>query len=175
MAVVVIHPYSDDWPRQFDAVRDELRAIFAPLEVAIEHVGSTSILGLSAKPVIDVLLGAPSLAQIEAKITPLGDRGYTYVARYEADLPLRRYFVQSAATALRVHLHAVVTGSSFWQEQLAFRDLLRANAALRTEYQDLKLRLAIQFADNKAAYTDAKGPFIQSVLATLSDNIDGTR
>lgn len=166
MSTVVISPYSAEWPVCFRAVREELLSVFAPIEVAVEHIGSTAVPGLAAKPVIDVLLGARALADVESRIEPLGEHGYSYVQKYERELPMRRYFVKPAATSLRVHLHAVELGSLLWQEHLAFRDALRTDATLSSRYQSLKLRLAEEFAADKSAYTVAKGPFIRSVLAT---------
>ena len=172
MPTVVISPYSPDWPTQFHAIREELLSAFAPMVVTIEHIGSTSVPGLAAKPVIDVLLGAHSLADIESKIKPLSEIGYSYVPKYEREIPTRRYFVRAQTTSLRVHLHAVELHSRIWKEHLAFRDRLRADANLRAQYQALKLRLAEEFADDKAAYTDAKSPFIQAVLATAFERSD---
>jgi GrpB-like predicted nucleotidyltransferase (UPF0157 family) len=164
MPAVVISAYSAEWSSLFRAVRDELFEAFAPIEVAIEHIGSTSVPGLAAKPVIDVLLGANALADVESKIESLAERGYAYVPKYERELPMRRYFVKSPVGSLRIHLHAVEHGSRLWQEHLAFRDALRTDSALRAEYQALKLDLAQRFADDKPAYTDAKGPFVRSVI-----------
>jgi GrpB-like predicted nucleotidyltransferase (UPF0157 family) len=169
MPTVVISPYSADWPQHFHVVREELLSVFAPIGVAVEHTGSTSVPGLAAKPVIDVLLGADSLIAIESKIRSLRELGYEYVSKYERELPMRRYFVKAAAAVPRVHLHGVEIGSSFWREHVAFRDALRADAALCAQYQALKLQLANQFSDDKSAYTAAKGPFIQAVLAAVSD------
>lgn len=165
MSGVVVSPYSAEWPGCFAGAREELLGVFAPLAVVVEHIGSTSVVGLAAKPVIDVLLGAGSLGEIEAKIPALGERGYSYVPKYEHELPLRRYFVKSSTTSFRIHVHAVEWGSRFWQEHLAFRDALRADAALRSQYQSLKLRLVEEFADDKSAYSSAKSPFIRSVVA----------
>ncbi len=165
MAIVVVSPYSADWPKLFDVLREELAMVFSPTVVSIEHIGSTSVPGLAAKPVIDMLLGADSLADIESKIVALGELGYTYVPKYERELPMRRYFVKSPEASLRVHLHGVERGSRIWCEHLAFRDALRRDPALRDRYQSLKLRLAQEFAGDKSAYTDAKSPFIRSVLA----------
>jgi GrpB-like predicted nucleotidyltransferase (UPF0157 family) len=172
MSIVFVTPYSSEWPTQFHAIREELLLVFAPMVITIEHIGSTSVPGLAAKPVIDVLLGARSLAEIESKIKPLSDIGYSYVPKYEREIPMRRYFVKAQATSLRVHLHAVELNSRIWQEHLAFRDALRADANLRAQYQTLKLRLAEEFADDKSAYTTAKGPFIQAVLASVFERSD---
>ena len=164
MSRFIVSPYSPAWPKLFEAIREELLLAFSPTVVAIEHIGSTSVPGLAAKPVIDVVLGAQSLAVIESRIKPLGDLGYAYLSKYEDELPMRRYFVKSPADSLRIHVHGVEQGSRLWQEYLTFRDALRADDDLRMRYQTLKLHLAEEFADDKAAYTSAKGPFIQSIL-----------
>jgi GrpB-like predicted nucleotidyltransferase (UPF0157 family) len=172
MSRVVVSPYSAEWPIRFDAIREELHRGFAAVVVAVEHIGSTSVPGLAAKPVIDVLLGARTLAEIESKIGALDALGYVYVPKYERELPMRRYFVKLSAESLRIHLHAVEQGSRIWREHLAFRDALRADAGLRSRYQALKLRLAETHAEDKSAYTSAKDPFIRDVLAALIP-IDG--
>ncbi len=164
MAAVVVQPYSSDWPGQFLGAREQLLAAFAPLPVTIEHIGSTAVPGLAAKPVLDLLLGSASLAEIESRIGTLARLGYDYVARYERELPERRYFVKAADGGMRQHLHGVVIGSALWRDHLTFRDRLRDEAGLRAQYQALKLQLAERFADDKAAYTAAKEPFIRSVL-----------
>jgi GrpB-like predicted nucleotidyltransferase (UPF0157 family) len=168
MSNVILSPYSAEWPCLFLDLREELQQAFAPIAVTIEHIGSTSVPGLAAKPVIDALLGADTLADVESKIEALGKLGYAYVSKYERELPMRRYFVKSAAGSLRIHLHAVERGSRIWREHLAFRDALRADAGLRSEYQALKFDLAQRFANDKSAYTDAKGPFIRSVIDAVA-------
>ncbi|MBA1245972.1 GrpB family protein [Pseudomonas luteola] len=164
MAIVVVSPYSHEWPKAFCAIREELLHVLSPCTMEIEHVGSTSVPGLAAKPVLDILVGARSLTAIESKVPDLVSAGYEYVARYERELPNRRYFVKSTGP-LRVHVHAVEFGSAFWMEHLAFRNLLRSDSALRSAYQELKLSLAAQHPSDKSAYQAAKGPFIQSALA----------
>lgn len=167
MSAVHVLPYSTQWPEAFTAVRTTLLEIFGNDAVAVEHIGSTAVPGLAAKPVIDVLLGAPSLAVIEQRITALAARGFDYVSKHERVLPQRRYFVMQPPGGLRVHVHGVVTGGHLWREHLTFRDALRGDAQLRARYQALKLQLAAEHADDKAAYTEAKGPFILGALAAL--------
>lgn len=112
----------------------------------------------------DEQAGAASLVAIEERIGGLEALGYSYVSKYEAALPLRRYFVKAPADGLRIHVHGVERGARLWREHLAFRDALRADEELRLRYQELKLRLAREFAEDKAAYTEAKAPFIEAVL-----------
>jgi GrpB-like predicted nucleotidyltransferase (UPF0157 family) len=169
MSLVVVSPYSEQWPNFFRNLRNDLICLFTPTSIAVEHIGSTSVPGLSAKPVIDILLGAASLADIESRINLLSGHGYEYVSKYEKEIPERRYFVKSPANSLRVHIHAVVLGSRLWREHLAFRDALRSDLGLRAQYQSLKLQLAEQFVNNKSAYSAAKNPFVESVLATVSN------
>jgi len=157
-------PYSDAWPNEFAIVRSQLLAAFGNDSVRIEHIGSTSIPGLCAKPVIDVLVGAPSLESIEVAIPALAEAKYEYVTKYEVELPLRRYFVRQESPGLRVHVHAVTMGSRIWNEQLAFRDALRASIGTRDAYAKLKLELARIHANDKAAYTAAKAPFVHQIL-----------
>lgn len=169
MSDVIVSPYSEEWPALFCQVRQELLAVFAPVNVSVEHIGSTSVPGLAAKPVIDALLGADSLSDIESRIEPLSRLGYAYVSKYEQELLMRRYFVKQPATSFRIHLHAVELGSRFWQDQMTFRNLLRTDPELRSSYQSLKLQLAREHLHDKSAYTAAKGPFIQAALAAATD------
>ncbi len=144
------------WPGAAAALAAELLTVFDPGEVVVEPIGSTAVPGLVAKPVLDLMLGAASLAAIEARIPALTALGYTYVDRYERDIPERRYFTRQPPAAERIHLHGLVRGERLWREHLAFRD------ALRTRYAALKAELVARGLD-KAAYTAAKAPFIRSL------------
>ncbi len=161
----IVEPPSPEWPRLFLAHRDALRAAFAPVDVDIEHIGSTSVPGLAAKPVIDILVGAASLADIESRIAALIAAGFAYRPEHESALPMRRYFTRTPPGGLRVHVHAVERGGTLWREHLAFRDALRSDDALRDRYQALKLALAQRHAHDKSACAEAKAPFIREVIA----------
>ena len=165
---VIIVEYSSQWPLLFEAEAEILRSAFGPEAIAVEHVGSTAVPGLCAKPVIDILLGANALAPIEQRIVALEARGYRYVPEFEKQLPERRFFVKPKQGATRFHLHAVERGSGFWRDHLRFRDALRDQPDLREQYLDLKRKLAASFRMDRAAYTDAKASFIQGVLNELS-------
>jgi GrpB-like predicted nucleotidyltransferase (UPF0157 family) len=161
---VVIADYSAEWPRAFESEAQGLRRIFAPERVQIEHVGSTAVPGMGAKPIVDILLGASSLRAIERCIPRLAADSYEYVPQFEAVLPLRRYFSKPSRANAVFHLHAVEVGGDFWREQLAFRDVLRSERRLFDEYLALKRALAARYTNDVDAYCDAKAPFIQSVL-----------
>ena len=161
---VVLAEYSPAWPGLFAEEERLLRHVLASETVAIEHVGSTSVPGLVAKPVIDILLGVPALAEIEKRLDPLRRAGFRYVPEFERTLPARRYFVKPDRRSATVHLHAVEQGGAFWRDQLDFRDTLRGDRRLFAEYEALKRRLATQFPDDREAYTEAKASFIRAAL-----------
>ncbi len=114
----------------------------------------------------DILLGVESLNDAEASIPTLATIGFDYRPEYEAQIPGRRYFVRPAGAAPRVHLHTVVRGGDLWRQHLCFRDRLRQDGELLHSYAGLKRSLAVAHAADKAAYTEAKAPFIQQVLAS---------
>jgi GrpB-like predicted nucleotidyltransferase (UPF0157 family) len=160
---VLLSPYSPLWPAVFDV---ESRTLADLLDggVRVEHIGSTAVPGLVAKPVIDMLVGAPDLAFIEARIPRLVEHGYRYVPEFERAIAQRRYFTRTDGQPGHFHVHAVVLDSPFWRAHLAFRDALRANPATAAEYARLKQRLAARFPNDREAYTDGKATFIREVL-----------
>lgn len=165
MLEVSLSEYQSEWPAQFRQAAAELSAALNPAFVHIEHIGSTSVVGLCAKPVIDMMLGVASLSDVISRISVIEALGYVYRSEYEGEFPERRYFVRPARTMPKVHLHTVVYAGAFWTRQLSFRDALRADPELAVQYASLKQQLATTYAKDKAAYTEAKTPFIERVLA----------
>jgi GrpB-like predicted nucleotidyltransferase (UPF0157 family) len=161
---LVIAAYSPDWPLEFESERDALAAALAPLPVHIEHIGSTSVPGMSAKPIIDIMLGAPTLADVEAQMPRIQQLGYEHLPEMRELMPDNRFFAKPAALPRRFHLHAVEYEGEFWRDHIAFRDVLRQDAKLAADYLALKSRLAAQFKLQPKRYTDAKGPFINEVV-----------
>lgn len=160
---VLLSPYSPLWPAIYDFERLALETLFEGA-ARCEHIGSTAVPGLGAKPVIDMLLGVADLAVVEARIPQLQARGYRYVPEFERAIPDRRFFSRSDGQPGNFHVHAVKVDGPFWKSHLAFRDALRADPALAAEYWKLKQRLAARFPDDRAAYADNKGDFIRGVL-----------
>jgi GrpB-like predicted nucleotidyltransferase (UPF0157 family) len=163
--------YQSSWPRHYQAAAADLATAFAGATASIDHIGSTAVPGLCAKPVIDILLGVRDLAHVTERIGALETLGYHYRPEYEDTLPQRRYFVRAADDRPRIHLHAWVSGSVEWTRHLAFRDALRSQPGLASEYAVLKRRLAATHAGDKAEYTAAKAPFIARFHATRPDAI----
>jgi GrpB-like predicted nucleotidyltransferase (UPF0157 family) len=164
---VVVVPYDTRWPVLFEEEKRRLEIALGGLGASIEHVGSTSVSGLAAKPVIDIMVGVRSLADIERRIEALEECGYHYVPEYERELPERRYFRRPLLHPRTHHLHCVVLGSEFWRRHLAFRDHLRGNPEDALAYGALKRRLARLHRWDGPAYTDAKSPFIEGVLGRI--------
>lgn len=165
MTAVQLLPADPAWPDQAASLMTEL-ATCLPATAQLVHIGSTAVPGLCAKPVLDLMLGLPGLDLIdEAQVASLAALGYAHRPAYEAAIPERRYFVRAAGALPRVHLHAVVQGGRLWQQHLRVRDRLRAEPALRDAYAALKRALAAAHAQDKAAYTAAKAPFIAQLLA----------
>lgn len=131
---------------------------------AIEHIGSTSVPGLAAKPIIDIMAGAQNLADAPQFIPLLETHGYHYFPEYEAQIPERRYLTKSINGRTVVHLHIIEPTNQLWEEHLTFRDRLLAQPVLRNDYARLKTELAKHFGNDRVGYTEAKSAFIQTAL-----------
>lgn len=161
-------PHDPAWHRQFADLVPCLQRCFAGGVPDLEHIGSTAVPGLTAKPVLDVMAGVDDLDAARAAAPALAAEGFVYRPEHEAVLPDRRYFVRGEGATLRIHLHVVRRNGLLWRQHLLFRDALRASSPLRDAYGRLKQVLVERHAragQGKAAYTAAKAPFIQSVLA----------
>lgn len=166
MDVVKIVNYDPRWPALFDEEAKRLRATLDPaLLIGLEHFGSTAIPGLSAKPIIDIMIAVRSLAGAHACFVELL-RSLDYV--YWADNPKtdRMFFVKGMppfGSRRSHHVHVTEVHGEMWQ-RLAFRDYLRAHAEEAHRYEQLKRRLAAEYPTDREAYTDAKSTFIQDVM-----------
>ena len=168
---VHLSPYDPGWPAQAAAHAAELRPILAPwLLSPIEHVGSTSIPGLVAKPVIDLMALVSDLdATVTAVAPTLGEQGWRYVPPELDGRPFRRFLAKVTPDERHrlVHLHLTAPGADRWDQQLRFRDALRADPALRDEYAAVKSGLARAHPDDRERYTDEKATFVVRVLRGL--------
>src|SRR5215217_165995 len=163
-APVVIAAYDPRWPACFARLRDRLAAALGPLAVRIEHIGSTAVPGLAAKPIIDLDVVIADHADLPAVIERLRPLGY----QHEGDLgvPGREAFTTPAGAPAH-HLYVCALDTRALGRHLAFRDALRADPALADAYGDLKRTLAARLAHDRDAYTEAKSAFIDQVLAAL--------
>ncbi len=162
---IIIAPYNPNWPNIFFHEKTLLIAALSEWDVAIEHIGSTAVPNLSAKPVIDILIGVNQLTDVnDAFIKKLQLLGYEYVPEYEKEMPERRYFRKNNAHGIRTHqIHVAQKDSEFWKKHIFFRDYLRAHPEVAQEYEKLKRNLAEQHTDTQE-YARAKTDFVQSIL-----------
>ena len=162
---IALEDHNPQWAGDFELERARILAALGHVTQGgifenLHHVGSTSVPGLKAKPVIDLLLEVFPLPKLEDGIPALEKLGYEY--RGEAGIPGRRFFRTNPRTR---HLHVVEAGTSeFTRDHLLFRDYLRANMGARERYENLKLELARQYPNNREAYTEGKTALIQELL-----------
>jgi GrpB-like predicted nucleotidyltransferase (UPF0157 family) len=169
-ARIEVVPYDPNWVRAFEREREFLEGLLSPWRRGpIEHVGSTAVVGLCAKPVVDVMVGVVSLAESLPAKDALRDAGYQY-SEYKTDV--MHWFCKPSFAFRTHHLHLVPFESELWHARLTFRDALRADPALCNEYAALKLALAKRFEFDREAYTDAKWPFVERVLAASPTDHD---
>jgi GrpB-like predicted nucleotidyltransferase (UPF0157 family) len=162
-APVEIVAYDPSWPGRFEEEERGLRrALAAWLAGPIEHIGSTAIPGLVAKPVIDIMAGVESLDASRPAFAALARLGYCY-APYRADS--EHWFCKPSPAFRTHHLHLIPVESPRWREAIAFRDYLRSHARIAAEYGELKQRLAQKHRFDREAYTEAKGPFIARITS----------
>src|SRR4051794_32270352 len=154
-AVVIAEP-DPAWPRRFEAERDRIARALGDRALRIEHIGSTAVPGLAAKPIVDVLVEVAALD--EAGLTPpLNAAGYRLRVREDGHLMFR-------APARDVHVHMWPAGSEEVSRHLAFRDRLRSSPEDRRAYEDLKRDLAARDWDDMNHYAEAKGGLIREIL-----------
>ena len=157
---VEIVPYSAAWADQFEAERQLVEQVLGDKALRIEHIGSTSIPGLSAKPIIDILVSIARLEDAWKCIAPLARLGYTFVD-YPDNLD-RRFFRKGFPRTH--HIHIVQEGGSEEHEKLRFRDALRSDPGLCQAYQALKLQLSAAHRYDRARYAEEKTDFVRSIL-----------
>lgn len=178
--------YDPLWKQSFETLREELSSLLDSPEPKIEHIGSTSVEGLSAKPIIDLLIGVADQAGLDRVIAPLMDSGYVYYEKYNQDMPYRRFFVKHKVNPESLglpsiyreqdiipattqehgqrlaHIHALPYLSEHWIRHIAFRDYLRTHPIVRQQYQALKENLVLHEWPDGNAYNQAKDDFLKT-------------
>ena len=140
-------PYDPDWPARFESERALLEGAIGRWAIGgIHHVGSTAVPGLAAKPVIDILVGVADLASSRACFEPLAELDYLYAPYLPEQM---HWFCKPDPRRRTHHLHLVPEGSRRYRDELAFRDLLRADPATASDYLALKRELAERFEHDR--------------------------
>jgi GrpB-like predicted nucleotidyltransferase (UPF0157 family) len=168
---IVVVPCDDAWPSLFEEERALIERTIGPWLEGIEHVGSTAVPGLAAKPVIDILVGVKSLDDSPILVERLVRIGYEYVPEFERVLPFRRYFRKMREGRRTPQIHLVKrSNTEWWDRHLLFRDYLRADPEIAGEYARLKYDLSDRFGEDREAYTDAMGHFISEIVRRAQEN-----
>ncbi|MEN0055899.1 MAG: GrpB family protein [Mucilaginibacter sp.] len=180
---ITITEYQDSWPAMFAREKEQINNILAFLHPVIVHIGSTSVPGLCAKPIIDIMIGVKNADDLDKTIEPMRQE-YTYVRMYEPDWPERRYFcryksddgrtvpslidvgdsptVKQGLTSL-THIHTFVKDTDDWIRHIAFRDYLAAHPNERDAYCRIKQEISKAEFDNMISYNDAKNDFVKNM------------
>lgn len=158
---VIVVPYDPQWAADFQHERAAISAALADLDVQIEHVGSTSVPDLDAKPIVDIQLVTRTVEDAIRAISPLVRLGYE--CRGEMGIPGRIYFRKGTPRNRQIHLFTTPENPEV-ERHLIFRDYLRAHPETARDYAQLKYALAERFRNDRAAYTDAKTDFVNEVI-----------
>lgn len=160
---VKLVPHNPEWAARFDEEAAHIRQVMGPwITGGIHHVGSTAVPGLDAKPIIDIAVGVESLEASQPCIDLLGEIQYLY-APYRADV--MHWLCKPDPSRRTHHLHLIPTGSARLDDELVFRDYLRARPDQAAEYVALKRRLAVEHAEDRDAYTRGKTGFVEAATA----------
>ena len=162
MRNIVVVAYNPSWPQMFEQEAAKLAAIFGDELLAIHHIGSTSIPGISAKPVIDMMPIVRDIKKVDAFNAAMIALGYE--PKGENHIPGRRYFCKGGDEHRTHHVHTYEASNPEVKRHLDFRDYLRALPQVAEQYATLKLKLAQQFPHDIFAYMDGKDAFIRETI-----------
>ena len=164
---VVVVDYDPDWPQHFEFFRGRITDALGGLAATVEHVGSTAVVGLAAKPIIDMdvlLISADALPEAIERLATLG-----YAHQGDLGIPEREAFL-APANDFPHHLYVCPPHSRELQRHLAFRDYLSSHSKEAEAYGDWKQALALRFAHDRAAYIAGKEEFVRELLSrAISD------
>ena len=164
---IKLENYNENWPKIYASEKVAILSVAGQWIKAIEHVGSTSIPFITAKPTIDICIGVASLEQADQHmLKPLQQLGYEYLQILEKDIPERRYLQKLSSTGEHlVHVHIVIVNDELWNNYVRFRNYLIAHPEESKAYMALKHMLKEKFTYNREAYTSGKSDFIKDILS----------
>ncbi len=178
---ITIEKHNPSWKSKFIELENRLSSILKELDHKIEHIGSTSVTKLSAKPIIDIGIGLDTKEQIDEIIQTMIEDGFVYISAFNSVMPERRFFVhlknrgnfeteysnidkipnENLHENKIANIHIWVLNSPEWTRHIAFRDYLRHNSRVRNEYQLLKEKLSKKKWSDGNDYNNAKNDFIK--------------
>jgi len=159
---IVIVDYDPQWPMLYAEEQRRLLDILGVIVLRIEHIGSTSVPGLAAKPIIDISIGVRDRALVTPYIEALGRLGYEEIPILAA--LQRRMFSKGPYNEGTHHVHVTDYGSDIWAQPILFRDYLRAHPAVAKAYGDVKRAAAAKHQNDLDGYHDEKTPFIVQIM-----------
>lgn len=154
--------YSPQWASDFESEAVHLKEIFKDAIFSIHHIGSTSIPGMKAKPIIDILITTTHLEKIDDFDAQMEHQGY--VVGGEFGLPGRRFFCKGNQDHCQIHIHVYEHSNPVVEKYILFRDYLTAHPNQVKAYEALKLELAEKYPHNRTLYTQSKSSFIEKIL-----------
>jgi len=160
MEPIVIVDYDANWSSQYEQEKSRIIDALGNSVADIQHIGSTSVPGLAAKPIIDIILGLEKVPPLLTQSINLEALGYLYYGEF--GIPGRHYFRRGMPRTYQIH--AVQVNSDFWQRHILFRDFLRSHPQAAQQYETLKRKLAAEFRNERDRYTDNKTPLIEQLL-----------
>ncbi len=158
-----IEKYTPEWKTKFEDEKKLLTQVLSGVTFQIEHIGSTSVEGLGAKPVIDILIGLSDFSIADKQVTKIIKTGYHYLNQYEDTMPYRRFFTKDDKAIRTHHIHMVQLDAEFWKRHIAFRNYLRNHPKELQEYDSLKKELASKEWKDGNEYAEAKSEFIRMI------------
>ncbi|TAI63042.1 GrpB family protein [Bradyrhizobium sp. Leo170] len=163
---IVVSDYDPKWPTLFAQERTRIKNALGSFALAIEHMGSTAVPGLPSKPIIDLLVGVPSLEEAKERcIEPIEVLGYICVPEYASWIPGELFFRKGPPGPWTHHVHLMEPSHPRWEALLVFRDYLRTHPDAARAYADIKRALAASSKDNIEAYRTGKNVFVEETTA----------
>ena len=159
---VILKEYDSNWKDAFNDMKAKI--LYVLPNITIEHIGSTAIEGMVAKPEIDILIGVDDINNVSGKITILETLGFEYFPKFEEQVPERRYLRLSKGIVPLFHIHLVEKTSVFYMNHIKFRDYLIANPEMKDKYIALKKMWIEKNGDDRIKYSEAKKEFILNVI-----------
>lgn len=181
---IVLENNFKEWDIEFSKIKTELQQTLFFAQPIIEHIGSTAIPNILAKPIIDILVGIKQDTNIDDTIIPLRNKNYVYIEKYNSVMPYRRFFIKLKEDTTHLifpniikgnkvipkkieqnklaHIHILEYNTSHWVRHIAFRDYLKANVDIKNAYQALKVSLSFENWKDGNEYNAAKNNFIKN-------------
>lgn len=159
---VKVVPYRKKWGEEFEKERSRILEVCGDKVIAVEHIGSTSVPGLSSKPIIDIAVGIKRLKDAEKLLKPLKKLGYNFYKKFQQ----QRLFVAKGPDGKRTHyLHIMRYKGAKWESDQLFINYLRTHPKEVKRYGKLKEKLAKRHSNDRQGYSDGKNAFIKSIIA----------